>query len=422
MLRVDRDKIGPFVAELIAASEYRSDRQFGIEYLRRRYNDDNPDEGTIQNMQNRICQIKKGNKGLQLEDLPIFAEMLHVSIDDILSAGTAIVAPSSPRRTNYSIAFSKDPEEWESYIHNKDNPFCNPDEFNKTVIDYALEAGNYPFLKYLMEKEYIYFVGDEKHYYFTGFGAGTKVKRKSIGMLDPLDSLLKEQDDLRFKMIALAIKNEDSKDFSMFEELRAREVPFLYTVNPLQEHNLVKMTLPASNNVNQMISGLANADENVLAYFFEEFDVASLLGELKNTFIFPYAGQVLDALIKGKRKDLCKEFLEKAIAHNKSVKKKVQSYTDRTSSGCRVYFGGLPGSEIYDDAFIKKETWKYYNFYPATGLVSYYSTPFLPDIRGFVANAIPVTAKSSDPTIQALIDKLNDSYAVFNNYLKNKES
>ena len=422
MFRVDRDKIGPYVAALISDSEYSSDRQFGIEYLRRRYNNDDPDEATIQNMQNRICQIKKGNKGLQLEDLPIFAEMLHVSIDDILSAGTAIVAPSFPRMTNYSIAFSKDQEEWESYIHQKDNPFCNPDEFNKTIVDYALEAGNYPFLKYLMKKGYIYFVGDEKQYYFAGFGAGTKVKRKPAGLLDPLDSLMKEQDDLRLKMIALAIKNEDSKDFSVFEELRAREVPFLYTVNPLQEHNLVKMTLPASNNVNQMVLSIANADEPVLSYFFATFDIVSLYGELKNTFIFPYAGQVLDALIKGKRKELCKEFLDKAITHNKIVKKKVQSFTDRNASGCRERFGGLPDSETYVDALIKKETWANYNFYPATGLVSYYSTLFLPDIRGFVTNAIHVTTKSSDPTIQALISKLNDSYAAFSNYLKNKEA
>ena len=28
----------------------------------------------------------------------------------------------------------------------------NPDEYDKTAIDYALEAGNYPFLKYLTEK------------------------------------------------------------------------------------------------------------------------------------------------------------------------------------------------------------------------------------------------------------------------------
>ena len=42
----------------------------------------------------------------------------------------------------------------------------NPDEYDKTAIDYALEAGNYPFLKYLTEKGYIWFVGEDKKEYY----------------------------------------------------------------------------------------------------------------------------------------------------------------------------------------------------------------------------------------------------------------
>ena len=62
----------------------------------------------------------------------------------------------------YSIAFSKDPAEWEAYIQRDDKLILNPDEYDKTAIDYALEAGNYPFLKYLTEKGYIWFVGEVK--------------------------------------------------------------------------------------------------------------------------------------------------------------------------------------------------------------------------------------------------------------------
>lgn len=84
-----------------------------------------------------------------------------MSIEDILSAGTALT-PVLNRKTNCSIAFSKDPAEWEAYIQRDDKLILNPDEYDKTAIDYALEAGNYPFLKYLTENGYIWFVGDDK--------------------------------------------------------------------------------------------------------------------------------------------------------------------------------------------------------------------------------------------------------------------
>lgn len=58
MFEVDKKKIGEHIAELIEASEYKSDRQFGIAYLNRRYG--SLDEAAIPNIQNRICQIKKG--------------------------------------------------------------------------------------------------------------------------------------------------------------------------------------------------------------------------------------------------------------------------------------------------------------------------------------------------------------------------
>lgn len=61
-------------------------------------------------MQNRICQIKKGNKSIQIYDLPVFAELLGVSTDDILSAGT-VKLPTFTHKTNYSIVFSKEPKE-----------------------------------------------------------------------------------------------------------------------------------------------------------------------------------------------------------------------------------------------------------------------------------------------------------------------
>lgn len=186
----------------------------------------------IQKMANRICQIKK-----------------VISIEDILSAGTALV-PASHRMSNYSIAYSKDPAEWTAYLKRDDKLFLNPDEYDKTVIDYALEAGNYPFLKFLMDNGYIWFVGNEKKEYNVGFGAGTSIKRREIGFHDPLEYRMKARDDLRFKMISLAIRD---KDLDMLNRLHAREIPMLYTLNHVMHYTLTDKKLPESSNVETMV-------------------------------------------------------------------------------------------------------------------------------------------------------------------------
>ena len=151
MFKTNNEKIEKHLGNLIKNSEHKNDRQFCIAYLTLRDGEANPDD--IQKMQNRICQIKNGKKGVQIEDLPIFSDLLGVSIEDILSAGTVLTLVLN-RKTNYSIAFSNDPSEWEAYIKRDDKLILNPDEYDKTAIDYALEAGNYPFLKYLTEKGY----------------------------------------------------------------------------------------------------------------------------------------------------------------------------------------------------------------------------------------------------------------------------
>lgn len=261
MYKTDNTKIGKHLADLIKQSEYKNDRQFGIAYLQLRDGTANPDD--IQKMQNRICQIKQGNKGVQIEDLPIFSELLGVSIDDILSAGTALT-PVITRKSNYSIAFSKDSAEWEAYINRDDKLILNPDEYDKTAIDYALEAGNYPFLKYLSDNDYIWFVGNDRNEYSLGFGAGTSIKRREIGYHDILEYRMKEQDDLRFKMIALAIA---AKDFDMLEKLHAREIPLLYTINAIQHWTLKGKKLPSSPNIEQMIDNIASSENTALAYF-----------------------------------------------------------------------------------------------------------------------------------------------------------
>ncbi len=319
------------------------------------------------------------------------------------------------RESNYSIAFSKDPSEWESYINRDDKLILNPDEYDKTAIDYALEAGNYPFLKYLMDKGYIWFVGNDQKEYYSGFGAGTSIKRREIGFHDSSEYRMKMQDDLRFKMIALAIRN---KDFEMLDKLHARELPLLYTINPMHHWTLGNMQLPYSPNVKQMIESIAASENTAISYFFDAFETETERNALRNTFVFPYAGLVLDALITGKRSAESKRFLQKAIEHNMRVQKNLQKLINKSKAGCKELNSGVPHTENHDDVYYSREAWREYYFYPDTCFVAYCMPLFLKNATGFITNIISITASSNDTEIQFLIDELRKTY---NNFIKQKK-
>lgn len=423
MFTVDKVEIGRHIADLIDESSFKSARQFGIEYLRVRYG--SVDEDAIPNIQNRISQIINGKKWIQMEDLPIFANLLGVSIEDIVSAGTSST-PSSGRVTNYSIAHSDDPEAWDAYIRREDRLILNPDEYNKTVIDYALEAGNYAFLKFLMDKKHIWFVGDDKKQYHDsfgeygpGFGAGTDIKRRTVGYNDTLDTWLKDKDDLRFKMMSLAIKN---KDFDMLTTLHAREIPLLYTINHFLTFNPREDKLPESKNTEQFVQNLASCSNTTLAYFFDPFTIESVIRDEKNTFIFPYAGTLLNQMIKRHEKSTSR-FIEKATKWNKQVLSQLQAAINDSVTACKEYYDPLKCPDIYNDAFIRAEALRDYYFYPNTGFVAFTNARFSKKapIEGFITNIIHVTIKSSDPELQLLIDELNETYDAFNAFIQEKD-
>ena len=214
------EEIGEFLNYLIS-QKYSSTRKFCKDYLkldRRPINDDE-----IRKMSNRMSQIIKGSKAIQTYDLPIFTELLDVTCEQILSAGEYCV-PKNQRTTNYSIAFSKSKKEWDEYIKREDKLILNPDEYDKTVIDYAIEAGNYKFIKYLMDKEYIWFVNNEHEhtFFYQTFGAGTSIERRKLGFHDMLQYKLDSEDNLRMGIIALAAANNDFETLEMLKRERSR--------------------------------------------------------------------------------------------------------------------------------------------------------------------------------------------------------
>ena len=424
MFTVDKKEIGQHIADLISESRFKSARQFGIEYLKVRYGSVNVD--AISNIQNRICQISKGNKWIQIEDLPIFAELLEVSIENIISAGN-FSPKASNHVTNYSIAHSNNPEVWKDYIQRKDKLVLNPDEYNKTVIDYALEAGNYPFLKYLIDSNYIWFVGDNKQEYHESFGkygacfgAGTSIKRRDSGYIDNLEIWLKDKDDLRFRLMSLAIKN---KDFDMLDCMHAREVPMLYKLSHLYMWHPHEYKLPQSKNTNQFINSLASCTNTTLSYFFEPFTIEHNYRNEKNTFIFPYAGMLLEQMIKQKKHN-ASLFISKAIKYNKDVLNLLNNAIDDSIKACNAYYERLNHHNVYNEQFIKAEAMRDLYLYPETDFVSFTSPRLIGTeaIKGFITNIIHVNVKSYDPEVQFLINELNDTYESIHKLYIEKEA
>lgn len=198
LYEISNEQIGKYISGLIERS-YPSARQFCIAYLKMS-NDNEPTEDEIRNMANRLSQIKKGSKSIQIYDLPIFSKLLNVSYEQILRGGKC--TNSVPNRlTNYSVSQSHCRAEWIAYIEDKNKPILNPDEYGKTVLDYAITFGNYEFIKFLVDENYIWFDSGKNQDYGMTFGAGTKIQKIKFEEQDNGVFIRKpDMNDLQYKL------------------------------------------------------------------------------------------------------------------------------------------------------------------------------------------------------------------------------
>lgn len=404
----NNEKIGAYLNNLIIA-KYKKVRKFCIAYIKLS-GLDCKDNSVIAKMQNRMSQIIKGKKAVQTYDLPIFCELLNVSCEEILSTGRHFV-PISGHITNYEIAFSKDKSTWDKYINRDDKLILNPDEYNKTIIDYALEFKNYEFLKYLMDNKYIWFVDDSKHDCHEmafGFFAGTSIKRREIGCQDTLDVELRyrgEERGLRQKMIALAMENND---FEMLTSLHAREVPALY-----QACSYMNPQTKCKDYYNEnVIEEIAKSSDRILRYFSEDFTIQDNFG-YEHRFIYPYMDKLIKLLIENKNK-YAEAVLRRALKHNEGVLKKLSAMIDEAFEISRNYF-------TYGDNFkepievVVKYAMQYYRFDIDDGFISYSFVRPQKDSSRFCANVVHVESESNNLLISTLIEELNKSYDAVRN-------
>ncbi len=380
--------------------KFKNQRQFCKACLQARK--ESVTEESLQNFSNRISQIKSGNKRIQLDDLPIFCSLLGITCEQLLSAGHCFV-PSDNRMTNYKVAFSKDKKVWTEYVQRKDKIILNTDEYGKTVIDYALEFKNYPFLKFLTDNKYIWFVDLDEKNHVTSFRAGTSIKRdplKEYGM----EYIIASEDKLRCQMITLAIENDD---FDMLTSLRARETPNLYWCT---WHYNPRYDEADKYYDEDMVLCISKASDKMLDYFAEEFTITSKIGRNnENTFIFPFIDKLLEILIRDNHK-FTEFILRECIKHNTNTYNSLISLMKSAYEEDRKQFiceysseKDIQRANENAKAFIMKN-FKLDDKNNMVYFINCWSK------KGIASNTVSVNAQSSDPTIKHLLEMLNESY------------
>ena len=305
-------EIGEYLKDRIL-SRYPSCRRFCAAYIDlsdgRKNDVRDSDDDEIRKLQNRLSQILKGKKGIQTYDLPIFSELLGISCEQILSAGKSYT-PVTSRRTNYDIAHSKNKADWVEYVNRGDRVASYADEFGKTIVDYAIEANNYPFIRFLIDEGYITFISDDAPSSEFNYGASTRLKPRPFED-NTLSGELRDSKSLRTKIIALAL---EANDCSVLCEMRAREVP------PQMSATFTSIErISFSDYCNEsLINAVLRSDAETIHYFCEEYSVKSKWQDEDFTWIFPFIDRLISEALKRNSKHTAM-LLDAAVEHNKKT-------------------------------------------------------------------------------------------------------
>lgn len=391
-------EIASYLKKLII-DRYSSTRKFCIDYLNKASNH-KLDGETATSLSNHLNDVLRGNEELDISDLPVLAELLDVSFEDILSAGKAHHL-NPQHMSNYHLVFTEDQKIWEDYINREDKLFLNSDEYGKTIIDYALEYERYELLVFLLQRGYIWFTEDDPTAYYKTFKAGTSIKPRESGDVDRLDRYLAQGDNLRKTMLILALKHND---LETLKALRAREIPPLYdAANYLSTYPDFEEWY--SIDLNQLI---AKSSNEVLNYYSQDFEIIGDHG-YKTFFIYPFIKELLTILIK-EHHPYVKEMLLNVIEHNLLV-------YERLSTLINHAVDDMCSEEWQKDMreLNTKLAKRHIYYKPDKKIISFtYQTL---ESR-LVTNVVDIDIKSDDPIINDLIDKLKDSYKRVINYKK----
>ena len=311
-------EIGSYFAKLMD-EKYKNTSDFCRAYMEELGENVN-DKVLLQKKRNKMTAIRNGNQSIVLTDLPYFTKLLDVSCEEILSAGE-VRSYNENHMTNYKLASSHNEKLWQSYVNSEAEFLLNPDEYDKTILDYAFEFKNYGLLKYLVDNKYVWFVeqnpGERCGMSFCG---GTSIKRRPLGNSKTVEAQLTGNDSLRRKMIVLAIENND---VDMLDEFRAREIPLMYYKLHETEFNKLSMYYDED-----LIEAASRASEKVLDYFSGVITITPTHGQAPFQCMYPFLGKIIEKLIEQKN-PYADTLLRRCIEHNKGAYEKVKELKDR---------------------------------------------------------------------------------------------
>lgn len=408
MFRLAGNKeIGAYLRKLINEKDI-SIRRFGTMMLEQRGEPTDP--ASVQRIANRLSQILSGSKSLQLADLPDISGILGISCEELLSAGETRVAID--RLTNYVVGYSKDEAIWQRYIDQEDKSILNADEYCMTVLEYAMKAKNYDFIRYLADKGYIWFVDDDTNINrWGGFGAGTSIKigedmwfekqRHNIHW-----SFSSECPEIRKATIRMALEHGD---LDMLERMHAREIPYM----ELWDYYYAARANCEKFYDEQQVMLVAGSGDAVLEYFSDEFTVKNMR-EHGHKFIYPYISQLASELICSGH-PFARRLLEKTIEHNRAARERLRvlmkrayeeillEYDEAMRKGSRY----LPEEQMISDEIL-------YNLGREKDgyVIAFYDRWAEKSKReGITTNLVLIEEASPDDGIQALIDENNQIFS-----------
>lgn len=249
-----------------------------------------------------------------------------------------------------------------------------------------------------MDKEYIWFVGEDVDRYYFSFSAGTSIKYTPMDLrnnINCLDASLSMNDELRVSMIILAIKHGDTE---MMTNLRAREIPrlysFFYTRNSETDFD--------KDCNKDFLEAISNASDDVVEYFSEEFKIKNFRNET-NTYIFPYIGNLIEILLK-KENNYVEFVLQAAIEHNEKIYNKLKELLLSSVDYFRKNSPYIPIEDIKID--IKRSL----DIFCSGDLICFYHPDRDMKDRSIISNIVCTKAESSNCKYNKLIEKLNKLY------------
>ena len=330
-----KENISAFLHDLIFM-KYNKLSDFVRDYLM--ITNESINNQSVEKTRKYFLQIFKGENTIQTYHLVPCSRLLGISCESILTAGKTDRRASAFHLSNYDIATSDDRKVWNHHLEHNKKIFLNPDEYGKTIFDYALENKNYALVQFIKEKGMFDF---NKDMCAPGWRYDLNDLNESIGIKDEFSRSyntasyyqIAENDSYRSQLVLMAIERHD---IEMLEFIKARE---LRTINNYgirnYNDNVEKQILSQS----EIMGIVCTDDERIIDYFTGEYHKKDPFGykfenddECYSMLIYNNIGEVADRMIEcgsGKYKHLIK-VLRAIYEHNKYVKDEFQKRFDNS--------------------------------------------------------------------------------------------